>query len=378
MFFDRCLKCRNDEPSPGNFLQGCLTWRKSERINNIACLYDCDDKGFRMKRKVLLLSAVCLIVIIVLIVVLRRTPKSASDLRVSGTIEVTSVELSFKVPGRLAQRLVDEGDPVQAGQLVARLEDDELSQQRAASAAEQLAAQAALADLKAGSRHEEIAQSEAALERMKAEFDRLFQDAVRMEALFRQDVIPQRELDAARAARDASQAAVREAQQRLEFIRSGPRPDAVRQFQAKSVAAGAALALAETRLSQCLLTAPLTGMVLTKHAEPGEMLTAGSPVMTVGKMDDVWLRAYIPETELGRVRLGQAAKVFVDTWPGRIFNGRISYIAPQAEFTPKNVQTDKERVKLVYRIKITMPNPQMELKPGMPADAIISTGKDKY
>ena len=328
-------------------------------------------------RKILILSAVALIVIVVLVVFLRRTPKSAQVLRLSGTIEVTSVELSFKVPGRLAQRTVDEGESVRAGQLVARLEDDELRQQRAASVAEQQAARAALADLEAGSRREEIAQSEAALARMKADADRLFQDAGRMEALFRREVIPQKDLDAARSARDASQAAVREAQERLKLIRVGPRPDAVRQLRAKYEAAAAALALAETRLAQGVLTSPLAGTVLAKHAETGEMLAVGAPVITIGKMDEVWLRAYIPENELGRVKLGQAASVTVDTWPGRIFEGRISFISPEAEFTPKNVQTEKERIKLVYRIKITLANPRMELKPGMPADAVIEAGEQK-
>ena len=104
------------------------------------------------------------------------------------------------------------------------------------------------------------------------------------------------------------------------------------------------------------------------------MLAPGSPVLTLGLMDQVWLRAYIPESDLGRIVVGQEARVSVDSWPGRSFPGRVSFISSQAEFTPKNVQTEKERVKLVYRIKITLANPKMELKPGMPADAVIETG----
>ncbi|HEY3307532.1 MAG TPA: efflux RND transporter periplasmic adaptor subunit [Desulfuromonadaceae bacterium] len=326
-----------------------------------------------MTRKIMILAAVGLAVVVVAFVLVRRAPKPADELKVSGTIEVTMVEVSFKVGGRLAERLVDEGEMVRAGQMVARLEDDELKEQRSASLAEQQAAQAALADLEAGSRREEIAQAEASLARLRAEADRWAKDATRMEALFRREVIPQKDLDAARAGREASAAAVREAEQRLRLLRSGPRPDAVRQFKAKSQAATAGLSLAETRLAQGVLTAPLTGMVLAKHAEPGEMLAPGAPVVSIGKLDEVWLRAYIPEDELGRVKLGQSARVTIDTWPGRIFTGRIGFIAPQAEFTPKNVQTEKERVKLVYRIKIYVNNPKMELKPGMPADAVIET-----
>ncbi|MBI2354203.1 MAG: efflux RND transporter periplasmic adaptor subunit [Deltaproteobacteria bacterium] len=326
-----------------------------------------------MIRKVLLLSAVCLAVIVAALVMLRRTPKKAGELKVSGAVEVTSVELSFKVAGRLGERLVDEGEQVRSGQLVARLEDDELREERRARAAEERAARAALADLEAGSRAEEIAQAEAAVSRMKADADRLARDAARMEALYRREVIPLKDLEAARAGRDASAAALREAEERLGLLRRGSRPDAVRQARARAEAAGAALALAETRLSHGVLHAPLAGLVLAKHAEAGEMLAPGAPVVTVGRLEEVWLRAYIPETELGRVRVGQRARVTTDTWPGRVFEGRIGFISSEAEFTPKNVQTEKERVKLVYRIKITLANPRMELKPGMPADAVIET-----
>jgi HlyD family secretion protein len=326
-----------------------------------------------MTRKVLLPLVIALVVIAGMVILLRRMPKNTGELKVSGTIEVTSVELSFKVPGRMGQRLVDEGEMVRTGQVVARLEDDELKEERNSRAAEERASRAAVADLEAGSRREEIAQAEAALGRMKADAERLARDFVRMEALFRREVVPLKDLDAARAGRDASAAAVREAEQHLRLLKIGPRPDAVRQARAKAESAGAGLALAETRLSQGVLTAPLNGLVLSKHAEAGEMLAAGSPVITVGRMDEVWLRAYIPETELGRVKVGQKARVTADTWAGRVFEGRIGFISSEAEFTPKNVQTEKERVKLVYRIKIFLANPKMELKPGMPADAVIIT-----
>jgi HlyD family secretion protein len=327
-----------------------------------------------MKRRVLL-SAVCLIAIAAVSVSCRRASKGNEELKVSGAIEATSVEVSFKVPGRLKQRLVDEGELVRSGQLVARLEDDELKEERGSRAADLRATKAAVADLEAGSRKEEIAQAEAALARTRAEAERYARDAARMEALFKREVIPLKDLDAARSGRDASAAAVREAEERLRLLRIGPRPDAVRQARARSEAAGSALSLAETRLSQSVLYAPQAGVVLAKHAEPGEMLAPGAPVITVGKLDEVWLRGYIPESELGRVKVGQLARVTTDTWPGRVFDGRISFISSEAEFTPKNVQTEKERVKLVYRIKITLANPKMELKPGMPADAVIETNE---
>lgn len=300
-----------------------------------------------------------------------RSKPEPGVLKVSGTIEVTSVVLSFKVGGRLAERLVDEGQTLNVGQLVGRLEDEELREERNSRSAEERASKAAVADLEAGSRREEIAQGEAILVRVKSDAGRLAKDAARSEELYKREVIPLKELEAVKSAHDAASAAVREAEQHLKLLKAGPRPDAVRQARARAEGASAVKALAETRLSQSTLYSPLSGLVLSKHAEPGEMLSAGGPVVTVGRMDEVWLRGYIPESELGRVKVGQSARVMVDTWPGRNFEGRVSFIASEAEFTPKNVQTEKERVKLVYRIKITLPNPKGELKPGMPADAVI-------
>ena len=125
-----------------------------------------------------------------------------------------------------------------------------------------------------------------------------------------------------------------------------------------------------------MLTAPFQGLVLSDHIEAGEYVVPGTPVVTVGNIENAWMRGYINESDLGRVKVGQTAKITTDTWPGKTYEGKVSFISPEAEFTPKNVQTAKERTKLVYRIKIDIPNPQMELKPGMPADAVILTGVD--
>ncbi len=326
-----------------------------------------------MNKKYLIAIAAAILIAGAALFIFGRNGRNSSQLKLSGTLEITSVELSFKVPGRLTRRLADEGEQVKNGQVVARLDDRELRDERNARLAEQQAARAALADIRAGSRREEINQGIAALQRMQADAEKLERDARRMEALFKSEVIARRDLDAARAARDASAAAVREAEEHLRLLETGPRPDAVKERQARAEAAAAMLSYAEERLSQAVLTSPLSGVVLAKHAEAGEILAAGSPVITIGKMDEIWVRGYVPENELGRIKPGQSAKVTVDTWPGRVFEGRVSFIAQQAEFTPKNVQTEKERVKLVYRVKITIPNPDMALKPGMPADAVILT-----
>lgn len=328
-----------------------------------------------MKKKLLIVLVLLLISAAAVRVVMRRTGAGDEVVKVSGIVETTAVAVSFKVPGRLKDRLVDEGGQVQTGQVVARLEDDELRDEVRLRTADEQAAGAALADLKAGSRREEISATAATLDRLKAEAERATQDALRAEQLFKKEVIPRKELDAARAARDSAAAAVREGEERLQLTRIGPRPDAVRQAQARLEAAGAARSLVATRLSQAVLTAPLSGFVLAKHAEPGELLAAGSPVITVGRLDEVWVRAYIPETQLGRIKLGQQAVVTSDTWKGRTYRGVVSFIASEAEFTPRNVQTEAERVKLVYRIKITIANPKQELKPGMPVDLVLEAGE---
>jgi HlyD family secretion protein len=324
-------------------------------------------------KKIFIIIAVIAIAAVAALILSRRSNDVKGEIRVSGTIEATTVELSFKVAGRLARRLVDEGMQVAAGQPVALLEDDELKLEQSARSADEKALRAAVADLEAGSRREEIAQGEAALNRTKVDADKLGRDAQRAETLFAREIIARQELDAARAGRDASAAAVSEAEQRLKLLRAGPRPDAVSQARARVDAAVAARAQSETRLAQAVLTSPLTGVVLAKNAEPGEILSVGTPVLTVAKTDEVWLRGYIAEADVGRVALGQKARVTADAWPGRIMEGKVSFISSEAEFTPKNVQTEKERVKLVYRIKITLPNPKGELKPGMPVDAVIVT-----
>jgi len=160
-------------------------------------------------------------------------------------------------------------------------------------------------------------------------------------------------------------------------MEKGPRKETIEHARARLQQAQEALALAETRLGCATLASPLTGIVLSENVEPGEFVSPGTPVITVGDLQNVSLRAYINETDLGRVKVGQMVRVTTDAYRGRVYEGQISFIASQAEFTPKNVQTERERVKLVYRVKIEIKNPNMELKPGMPADAEIIVGQSK-
>lgn len=293
-------------------------------------------------------------------------------IRVSGTIEVTDAELSFRIPGRLVARQASEGHTVVKGAVAAELEATELAQDVAVRQAELDGAVADLAELRAGSRPEEIAQAEAALALARAEAGRAGIEDARQRDLLAQDVVSAREQEGSETAYAVARARVRQAEERVALLRKGPRAEQVAQLRARVGRARRALEIAKTRVEYATLVAPFAGVVLAEHLEPGEHVNPGTPVVTLGALEQVWLRAYINETDLGRVQLGQRVEVSTDTFADRRYTGRVSFIASEAEFTPKNVQTEKERVKLVYRIKVAIPNPNLELKPGMPADAEIA------
>ncbi|HDS29715.1 MAG TPA: HlyD family efflux transporter periplasmic adaptor subunit, partial [Firmicutes bacterium] len=170
---------------------------------------------------------------------------------------------------------------------------------------------------------------------------------------------------------EQARAALRQTQAAYSLVLAGPRPETIEQAQAQYDIALETLKQAQMQLEYTQLFAPFDGVVLVKSAEPGEYLNPGSPVITLGQLDTVFLRAYVNETDLGRIKLDQIVEVTTDTYPGKIYRGRISYIGDEAEFTPKTVQTRAERVKLMYLVKIELDNSHRELKPGMPADCLI-------
>jgi HlyD family secretion protein len=375
------------------------------------------------KKLILLIPVVVIAGVLTYRYVKQRIGHDPNVIRVSGNMEVTDVELSFRIPGWVERRTVSEGQLVQGGQEVAALDRTELTQEVELRKREIAAARAALAEVEAGSRPEEIAEAEAfvaqakarvaeleagsrpqevaaakaAVARATADTDYRKTELARMEQLHKSDAATNQELDTSRTAyvvadarlREAQEqlklveegpraeqieqakAALAQAQQRLALVKKGPRQEVVDQARARLQQAEQALAIAQTRLTYTTLTSPVSGLVLSENVEAGEYVAAGTPIVTVADLNNIWLRAYINETDLGRVKVGQAVRVTTDTYPGKVYEGRISFIASEAEFTPKNVQTPKERVKLVYRVKITVANPNMELKPGMPADAEI-------
>ncbi len=292
-------------------------------------------------------------------------------LYVSGNIEAHQSLLSFKVQGRIVELLVEEGQRVEAGQVLARLDDADFRQQVALEEATLRVREANLALVEAGPRPQEVQAARQLVRDAEAEVELRRLDFQRAERLFARDVIPEQERDRARTALERVEATLARAREQLNALEEGSREEEVHIARTLVQQSRAALDLARIRLSHTVLTAPRAGIVLVRQAELGEVVAAGTPVLTLADLETVWLRAYISETDLGRIRWGQAVEVTTDTYPGKVYLGRISFIASEAEFTPKSVQTQRERVTLVYRIKIDLPNPNHELKPGMPADAVI-------
>lgn len=295
------------------------------------------------------------------------------SLRASGTVEATEARLAFSASGRIVALTPREGDRVAAGDELARLDTAELDARRLQAQAQVAAAQARLAELLAGSRHEEVASARSA---SAAAADRLTdaeRDLERAELLFAGKAIPRENLDKARLAVELARRQQEQVGQQLRLVEQGPRSETIDAARAQVAQAAAAVATLDATLANTRLLAPFAGVVTVRHREPGEVVGAGAPVLSLLNPDDRWVRIYVPENRLGLVTLGQAATITADTFPGRGYTGEIAHLASEAEFTPKNVQTNEERVRLVYAVKVRITgDPAGELKPGLPADVELA------
>ncbi|MBZ0095931.1 MAG: efflux RND transporter periplasmic adaptor subunit, partial [Sulfuricella sp.] len=290
----------------------------------------------------------------------------------SGTMDATEIAVSFRMPGILHSRPVEEGSRVKPGELLAALDGRESVARLHQAEAAQQAAQARLKDLEQGYRPQEIAEARAQVEQARANQANLEEEARRSEALFLGGATSRQRHDKDRTAAAVSAQQLSAAQERLKLLQSGYRPETINVARAQLDEAQAAVEAARSAWEDLQVKSPVDGVVTRTHAEVGETLGAGRPVVTVTDISRPWVRVYIPENQIGKVRLGAAAKIKVDTFPNREFDGRVSYVSSQAEFTPKNVQTQEERVKLVFAVNVTLDNRDGTLKPGMPADVTIS------
>jgi len=300
-----------------------------------------------------------------------ESAQAVNTIVLSGNIEAHESLVSFQVPGRIVELPVEEGQWVESGVLLARLEAKDYRQQ---AELDEAAANVQGAQLKlalAGSRPQEIQAAEEALADARADLAQKQLDFERADKLYREAVGSQQARDQAETNLKRARATVDRLRQQLDQLQEGTRREQIEISRANLRQAEEKARLSRINLSYTELRAPQAGVISVRQAELGEVVTPGTPVVTLADLDHVWLRAYLSESDLGRVRWGQPATLRTDTYPGKSYRGRISFISSQAEFTPKSVQTFKERVTLVYRIKIDVENPNHELKPGMPADATI-------
>ena len=301
----------------------------------------------------------------------RNKKEEDASIKISGNIEATEVNLGFKISGRIVNLFAQEGDWVVKGKVLAKLDDEDLLQRVELAKATLKSNQARLAKVLAGSRPEELREAEAALQQAQYEFENKQNHYERMKTLFEKRVIPKESLDNAETGFKIAKASVQRARENYLLVQEGPRKEDIEDARAQVEQARASLKVAETQLAYTVLRSPLSGVILVKSSEMGEVVNPGTSVLTLADIEKVWLKGYIAEPDLSKVKWGQEVTVTTDVRPKKEVRGRISFISSQAEFTPKQIQTEKERVTLVYRIKVDIANPERELKPGMPADGRI-------
>ena len=383
------------------------------------------------KRLIIILLLVILLGVGALVYVGQREERTAA-LYYSGTIEATQAELSFQVSGRVTKVWVHEGESAENKQLLAELDQAELMARKNQAlahlrqAVESVKQKEAVLDLYRGTLPAEVARAGAAVRALKSNLDELEtgyrgqeverarlayesaritmeearKDKIRIQGLFQRRIVPEKSKDDAELKYETASKEYERAKENLDLVREGFRKESkeaakarlaegqatLRQARgnlkriaatekevdvAKAVVLGAeaALELAEIQLRYTQLTAPFRGIVVSRNLEPGEVVSPGREVLSLADLSTVDLKIFVDETEIGKVKPGQDVEVKIDTFPDKTYRGQVSFISPEGEFTPKIIQTRKERVKLVYLVKIAIPNPDLELKSGMPADA---------
>jgi len=310
---------------------------------------------------------------------LTQRENSARQLVVYGNVDLRQVQLSFNNSERIAAVLVQEGDRVRQGQLVARLDTRRLEPQVAQAEAQAAAQQQVVQRLRNGSRPEEIAQARANVDSAKADAFNARQQYERVKSAAEMSAgraVRQQDVDSAKAALQVAEAKLVVNQRALELAVIGPRKEDIAQNEAQLRANEAQLAFLRQQLIDAQLLAPIDAVVRTRVLEPGDMASPQRPVFTLAITDPKWVRAYVSEPDLGKVHPGMAASVAVDSFPNRRFDGWVGFISPVAEFTPKSVQTEELRTSLVYEVRVFVKDPSDELRLGTPATVYLNTNQD--
>ncbi|RIA55992.1 secretion protein HlyD [Dichotomicrobium thermohalophilum] len=283
-----------------------------------------------------------------------------------GNVDIREVTLGFRVAGRVERMLFHEGDKVEAGELLAQLDTEPFEEELALRKAEVAEAQAQLAKLEAGTRPQEIERARADVEAREAALENARAIYGRQEKLVRRDFASQQAFDDALEQLKRARAALRSAKEALNLAIEGPRKEDVAAAEAALEAARAQKEAAQTALEDASLHASEDGVILTRAVEPGTIVSAGTPVYTLSLSEPVWVRAYVPEPQLGLVSPGTPVKVISDTRPDEPYDGQVGFVSPVAEFTPKSVETPELRADLVYRFRVVVKDPDDALRQGMP------------
>ena len=318
--------------------------------------------------------ALLILAVIAGVLIFRHEREKNSRLTLYGNVDIRQIRAAFYSTGRVQQMLAREGDAVTNGQLIAEL-DATRYEAAAAKAEAQVAMQRqVVARMLAGSRPEEIVEAQARVRAAEASLKDTAQKQVRAQALAKDEYVSQQQLDDAQTAVDMTSANLEAVQQSAALAVQGPRKEDIAAAQAQLSVYEASLKLAQQELADSKLYAPADGIVQNRILEPGDMASPQNPVYTLALSNPVWVRAYVPETDLGKISEGMAAEVRTDSFPGKVYEGWVGYISPSSEFTPKQVETTDLRTRLVYQVRIYVKNPQNELRLGMPATVHLIPG----
>ena len=329
--------------------------------------------GWSGKKKALVTALVVVAVLAIGYGLLRYWEQPKADpnrLLLYGNVDLRQIELAFNNSERLAEVLVQEGDRVSRGQVLARLDTSRLKAQEATAAATVQGQQAMVQKLHAGSRPEEVAQAQANVASAKADLvnaDQTWRRLSSLGGLTAGRAISQQDLDGAKAALGVARARVTVQEKALDLAVIGPRQEDIAQGEAQLRADQTQLDLLRLKLTDADLVSPTDAQVRSRLLEPGEMVSPQRPIFNLAITDPKWIRAYVSETDLGRVHPGTKTTISADGFPGRTFSGWIGFISPVAEFTPKPVETVELRSSLVYEIRVFVRDPQDDLRLGMPA-----------
>lgn len=303
----------------------------------------------------------------------RQVPQA--DLILHGNVDVRQVILAFRVPGKIETIAVEEGDQVSAGDIIATLEKADFSDQLTLAGAKVEASTAALSMLEEGSRAEDIEQAKAGVAQAEAALELARGIRDRQAVLAQRDIASHQAHEAAQAGFDEASAALRQARATLELALQGPRSGEITRARAVVAADRAAVSMAERRVADAELRAPSDGVILTRVREPGSIIAAAEPVLTLALTSPVWVRTFVDEPDLGRIYPGMAAEIRTDS--GGRFRGQIGFISPVAEFTPKSVETEELRTSLVYRLRVIVEAPDQGLRQGMPVTVVLTPDEER-